>query len=355
MKKFTEKSSRRLTGILTVAAVLLFAAAAGIYFYYTSVNEGYEVTTYSMGSYVQQTLYGSGKENAAQEAANNIAELEDTISWRKEDSDIQRLNTEAGGAFIDVEAVTYSLLELAQDVAQASDGAFDITIAPLSQLWDFDSGKQTVPEATLIERLVPNVDYSRVLLSDGQAALKQQNTAADLGAVGKGAACDVAVKTYEQLGIDRGIIAVGGSVGIYGDKPGGSAWKVAVRDPESSASLGELTLDGGSFISTSGSYEKYFEKAGVLYHHLLDPKTGYPAESSLLSVTVVASSGALSDALSTACFVTDMSRAVLLLSEYSGQNAEAVFVTKDHKIYVTSGLFKAFTLYDDSYEVKSIG
>jgi len=355
MKKLTEKSARRLTGILIIAAVLLFAAAAGIYFYYTGVYEGYEVTTYSMGSYVQQTLYGNGKEDAAREAANNIAELEDTISWRKEGSDIQRLNAEAGGAFIDVEAVTYSLLELTQDVAEISGGAFDVTIAPLSRLWDFDGGKQTVPEATLIEKLIPNVDYSRVLLSDEQAALKLKNTAVDLGAVGKGAACDVAVRTYEQLGIDRGIIAVGGSVGIYGDKPGGSAWKVAVRDPESSASLGELALNGGSFISTSGSYEKCFEKDGVLYHHLLNPKTGYPADSSLLSVTVVASSGALSDALSTACFVTDMDRAVLLLSEYSGQNAGAVFVTKDSEVYVTSGLFEAFTLYDDSYEVKSIG
>lgn len=355
MKKLTEKSARRLTAILIAAAIVLFAAAAGIYFAYTAINEGYEVTTYSMGSYVQQTLYGNGKENAAQEAANNIAQLEDTISWRKEDSDIQRLNAEAGGSFIDVEDVTYSLLELTQDVAKSSDGAFDITIAPLSQLWDFDSGKGTVPEASLIERLVPAVDYSRVLLSDGQAALKQKNTAVDLGAVGKGAACDVAVKTYEQLGLDRGIVAVGGSVGIYGDKPGGSPWKVAVRDPESSASLGELALDGGSFVSTSGSYEKSFEKDGVLYHHLLDPKTGYPAESGLLSATVVADSGALSDALSTACFVTDMQKALLVLEEYSGQSCGAVFVTKNREVYVTSGLFDSFTLYDDSYEVKSIG
>lgn len=354
MKKLTEKSARRLTGILIAAAVLLFVAAAILYFYYTNANEGYEVTTYSMGSYVQQTLYGSGKEEAAAEAADNIAKLEDTISWRKEDSDIQRLNAGAGGSFIDVDPVTYSLLELTGDVAEASGGAFDITIAPLSQLWDFDSGRKIVPEDTLIGQLLAAVDYSRVLLSDGKAALKQKNTAVDLGAVGKGAACDVAVKTYEQRGISRGIVAVGGSVGIYGDKAGGGKWKVAVRDPESTASLGELALDGGSFVSTSGSYEKSFEQDGALYHHILDPHTGYPAESGLLSVTVVAQSGALSDALSTACFVTDLNRALLLLSEYSEQGAEAVFVTTDREVYVTDGLRDAFTLYDDRYEVKSI-
>src|SRR5699024_9207852 len=124
--------------------------------------------------------------------------------------------------------------------------------------------------------------------------------------IGKGAACDAAVQMYQESGAEAGIVAVGGSIGLYGEKPDGSLWRLGVRDPNSgddrAEAMGLLDLASG-FVSTSGSYEKTFTENGKTYHHLLDPKTGYPAESGLVSVTVVAKSGALSDALATAVFV----------------------------------------------------
>lgn len=315
-------------------------------------SNSYQVTTYSMGSYVQQTLYGSGKEDAAQSAANAVAVLEDLISWRVEDSDIQKLNAAAGGEFVELESTTYQLLLLASDVYETSGGAFDITIAPVSQLWDFDSEKNVVPDTQLIEKLLANVDGSAIKLSDdNMAALYSSDNAVELGAIGKGAACDAAVASYESTGISAGIISVGGSVGVYGSKLFGKAWSIAVRDPEGSGGMGTLSIKTG-FVSTSGSYEKGFEQEGVWYHHILDPETGYPAESGLISVTVwTASSGALSDALATACFVVGLEDSLELLEIY---DAEAVFITEENEVLVTDGLRDQFELGSEDYHMGEI-
>ena len=150
------------------------------------------------------------------------------------------------------------------------------------------------------------------LKEDGTAALQSHSAALDLGSVGKGAACDAAVAAYKEAGVDRAVVAVGGSVGVWGEKPFGQLWNIAVRDPDSEGSLGTLSVPSG-FLSTSGSYEKQFEEDGVTYHHILDPKTGYPAESGLVGVTIWSDSGVLSDALSTACFVLGMEESLPLL------------------------------------------
>lgn len=163
--------------------------------------------------------------------------------------------------------------------------------------------------------------------------------------MGKGAACDAAVAAYEESGVNRAVVSVGGSVGVYGEKPGGQPWTIALRDPDTEGSLGTLSLASG-FLSTSGSYEKQFTEDGVTYHHLLDPGTGYPAESGLLSVTVWSGSGTLSDALSTACFVLGLEDSLPVLEQF---DSEAVFITEDHQIYVTEGLADAFFLKGEGY------
>ncbi len=340
MKKPSPKTVNRLLltlGVLLIAAAVVIFAATG--------GHGYTVTTFSMGSYVQQTVYGAHREEAAASAADAVQSLENLLSWRVEDSDIFRLNQHAGQDFIPIEEQTAEVLRTALSVCEASGGALDITIAPISRLWDFDENPH-VPEAGQIQRFLPQVDFTTLgILDDGTAALRKLNTALDLGAVGKGAACDAAVAAYGESGASRGIVAVGGSVGIYGQKPFGQPWVIAVRDPAGSGALGELRLRSG-FISTSGSYEKSFVEDGKTYHHLLDPATGYPAESGLVSVTVVSDGGALSDALSTACFVLGAEKSLPVLAAF---DAQAVFVTEDGRVLVTAGLEEAFTLTADGY------
>ena len=344
LEKLSEKQAKRITVVLLILGIALLACTAILTI---GSGKGYEVTTYSMGSYVRQTVYGKEREEAARQAANAVAGLEDLISWRVEDSDIQKLNAQAGKEFIPVESQTWQLLKLSLSVCEASSGAFDITIAPLSQLWDFDDNPH-LPKPSLIKAMLPQVDYSTLsLLEDGTAALRNSGTAVDLGAVGKGAACDAAVEIYRQNGVDRAIIAVGGSVGLFGEKPFGEPWKITVRNPENTGGMGELRLQEG-FVSTSGSYEKTFtdEDTGKVYHHLLDPKTGYPAESGLVSVTVWGKSGALSDALSTACFVLGLEDSLPLLKEFG---AGAVFLTEEHQVYVTENLAEAFSVSSSEY------
>lgn len=341
--RITEKQARVLTLCLLGAAVVLLGAA--LWLNLRAGGSGTTLTTYAMGSYIQQTVYGAGAEEAAQHASSAVTELENLISWRVEDSDIATLNQEAGGELQDINPQTWDILNTALQVCQASGGAFDITIAPISWLWDFDENPR-LPQAETIEALLPAVNYENVsLLEDGTAALQTHSTALDLGAVGKGAACDAAVAAYEESGVNRAVVSVGGSVGVYGEKPGGQPWTIALRDPDTEGSLGTLSLASG-FLSTSGSYEKQFTEDGVTYHHLLDPDTGYPAESGLLSVTVWSGSGTLSDALSTACFVLGLEDSLPVLEQF---DSEAVFITEDHQIYVTEGLADAFSLTGEGY------
>ena len=175
-----------------------------------------------------------------------------------------------------------------------------------------------------------------------------------MGALGKGIACDTAKDVLSASGIKRALISVGGTVLTYSDGNDyywHDGWGVAVRTPETnnSSPLLRIHLTETKVISTSGDYEKYFEKDGVRYHHILNPETGYPAGSGLKSVTVVADSGLVADGLSTACFVLGIEKSRPLLEKY---NAGAVFVDSENNVYITDGIYDDCTLLNDSYTVK---
>lgn len=341
MKNINKSKLFTVAGLVIAMALIVCAVIIWV------TPSGYSVTTYSMGSYVQQSVYGKNKEAAAKLAANEIAELENKISWRIAGSEVERLNLNAGTDFIEIDEDVYLLLSTARDVASKSDGAFDVTIAPLSRLWNFDSEEQFIPNKDSIEKAAQDVNYRNVLMQENnKVALKTELTAIDLGAVGKGAACDKAAEVYKELGVSNAVISVGGSVGVYGKKAFGQPWVIGVRNPDGEGVMGEISIREG-FVSTSGSYEKFFISDDVLYHHLLDPQTGYPADSGLLSVTVVAETGALSDMLSTACFVLGYEKGVALLESY---NADAVFITEDKKVYVSDGLKGKFKITNESYD-----
>ena len=348
MKKPQRLSRRALFYGLTVFGVLLICVGAVLLV--SLRDSGETVTTFSMGSYVQQTVYGGNAIENAGLAANAVAQLDDLISWRKEGGDVSELNRLAGTDFTGVDPRTEQVLTTSLSVCEASGGAFDITIAPISRLWDFDENPH-LPDETLLNRFLDKVDYTSLsVLGDGTAALRRVDTALDLGAVGKGAACDAAVAVYRNTGVTRAVVAVGGSIGLYGEKPFHEPWVIAVRDPFSDGMIGTLSLPGGNFVSTSGDYEKCFTENGKTYHHILDPATGYPAESGLSGITVVSDSGTLSDALSTACFVLGLDQGAALLKKFS---AEGIFITADKRIFVTQGLRESFqpTASDAAWEI----
>jgi thiamine biosynthesis lipoprotein len=282
------------------------------------------------------------------------------ISREAEGSEISRLNAQAGGTVV-VSDEFAGYLETALSLAEGSSGAFDPTIGQLTELWGFDEGRDTVPPDAEIQALREGIGYGRVSL-EGTTVSMPAGMLLDLGAIGKGLGCDeVEAFLAGRSSVTGAIVNLGdSSILTFGEKGNGEDWNVAIANPavsdpaapapESDDFLGVLALTGTNHLSTSGDYEQYFEVDGKRYHHILDPVTGYPAKSGLRSVTVVSGSGALSDALSTACFVLGAERGWELVRDYG---AEAVFVDDENKVYVTAGLWDRFKLLADDYTLEA--
>lgn len=312
-----------------------------------SEPEKYTSSFIAMGTICSSIVYSTG-EDITEEVTELLKQIEEEyISWRVEGSEINKLNASAGKQPLQVSAKLAQMLENTLDISKKSKGALDPTLGRIARLWDIDGDNPRVPEPQEIASLLCQDGYKKIQIQDRQSVtLEDEKVSIDLGAVGKGIGCDEAVDFLkQQKDVSGGVISVGGSIVTYGEKPDGSSWNVAINDPEESGEsyLGVLNLTGEHFVSTSGDYEKYFEQDGVRYHHILDPKTGYPAESGLCSVTVITDNGLLSDGLSTACFVLGLEEGMKLVEEYQ---AEAIFVDKEEQIYCTDGIKDAFTLMD---------
>ena len=301
----------------------------------------YTHTDTAMGTIINQTIYG--KEDVTKDVLSVITDLEeDMLSWRVENSEISQINASAGledGVVLSASMQEY--LTTILDVAEKSEGNFDPTIGKITRLWNIDEQNTVIPKQSEIDKLLPDVGYQKLTLSSGRLYLPE-NSSLDFGAVGKGIACD---SIYELLAdsenVSGGVVSVGGSIVTYGEKPDHSNWNVAITHPrEESSYLGSVSVPGGTFLSTSGDYERYVEVDGVRYHHIMNPHTGYPANSGLCSVTIVSDNGLLSDALSTACFVLGAEDGMTLAKQY---DVEALFVTTEQEIIMTDGMEKIFT------------
>ena len=301
-----------------------------------------------------------------------VETLEALLSRTDGGSEISRLNG-ADGQETPLSYPTAALLAAAKDYSLATDGAFDPTVAPVMDAWGFTTDSPRVPDAGTLSALLPLVDSAALTVSvpapgeDGSAQLAP-GQAADLGGIAKGYASDWVEAALRRNGAQRAMVYLGGNVLVLGTKADGSPWRVAVQDPaDTSAYAGVLALTD-AFAVTSGGYQRYFEENGVRYQHILDPKTGYPAESGLTSVTVVAAangpdydsetpapgSGAMCDAFSTALFVMGEEKA-LNFWRTSGYDFGLVLVTEDGRVLVTEGLADRFEQTEGSaYRYESI-
>lgn len=343
MKRFRWISGVLLCGILSTQMVIPVLAKEEV--------QKYTNTDFAMDTVVSETLYTTGDDINAS-IGNKLREIESgLLSWTEEDSQISKLNA-AAGETTEVSDELAGYLAQIEQLAEDSDGAFDPTIGRIIRLWDIDGEDPHIPEQSELDDLLKDVGYQKVTLNGNKVTL-EKDTTLDLGATGKGIGCDV-IADYlkDQKDVTGMILNLGGSsVMAYGQKPDDSQWKVAVTDPRDTEGdyLGAIAIEGGEFLSTSGDYEKYFMEDGKRYHHILDPKTGYPVWNGLTSVTVVCDSGLFADGLSTACFVLGMDDALELLEKY---DADAMFVDEDKNIYLTPGMEERFELMKDSYTVK---
>lgn len=330
-------------------------------------NKSDTLYDFAMGTSVSVTIYSGDKmsatdaDNLARQIVEEIKALDtELISWREETSELAILNEHLAASeeqeAYDVSAELYEVLSESYSICEDSAGALDITIRPLLDCWGIENASADtfdIPSDGAIKAALADVGYEKISIAGDEkdnpeddskkysvrCTSKEGSIIIDLGSTGKGYALDVVRKTLDKLDVKGAIIAVGGSIMAYGEKGDGTAWKIGIRDPRGSVDemLGylEISCDDYICVSTSGDYEKYIEKNGARYHHILDRDTGYPADSGLSSVTIVCKSGTDSDGLSTACFVLGMEASKKLLQEY---DAEAVFVDLNGVVTVTDGL-----------------
>ena len=223
--------------------------------------------------------------------------------------------------------------------SELTDGAFDVTIAKVSSLWDFTSGEKIVPDASAIEEGLKTVDYKNICL-EGNVAYIKNDAAVDLGAIAKGYIADKAAEFLREEGVTSAIINLGGNnvvIGKKDDRP----FRIGIQKPTATTGefSGVLNLEDISAV-TSGAYQRFFVLDGVTYHHILDPETGYPAESDIASVTIICENSADADALSTSCFILGIEKATELMD--SIDYACAVFIDHEGNIILTDGTEKYF-------------
>ena len=278
----------------------------------------------------------NGKEDPAKvidDCFNYIRQLEKILSRTVQNSDIAMLNKVSGGEVL-ISDETEEVLEKSILYSSLTDGAFDVTIAKVSGLWDFTSGEKIVPDSSAIEEGIKTVDYKNINL-DGNVASLKNGAAVDLGAIAKGYIADKATEFLKEKGVTSAIVNLGGNnvvIGKKGDRP----FRIGIQKPTSTTGefSGVLNLEDMSAV-TSGAYQRFFVLDGVTYHHILDPKTGYPAESDIASVTIICKSSTDADALSTSCFILGVDKAVELMD--SLDYACAVIIDVNGNIILTDG------------------
>jgi thiamine biosynthesis lipoprotein len=314
-------------GAILIAAVILIA-----FYLREPVLTVSTYRSFTMGSSLEIKLYGTDDEKISESIFAAVDKLDQKISRTVEGSEINAFNASKSPAILTeppaFSAQVMRLLEKCWTVEDASGGAFSSSLGELIDLWGFNGEEPHIPSDAQIQAALAKGIFTPMTL--------------DLGAAGKGAGCDEAAHVLRKtLPKNSGaVVNLGGNIFAFGSK-NGKAFEIALRDPFlPNGAIGTFTIDpenykNGYFISTSGSYEKFFEQEGVRYHHILDPKTGYPAQSGLVSVSVLTANGAYGDILSTACFVLGYENALPLLQKYG---AEAVFVLESGEVKITKGL-----------------
>ena len=351
--QFNRKAKQVNMHIVLSIVLLFFVTLVLIFFFmFYGDDKSYELTNVAMGTYVKQTVYSKDGQAICDETIKQVAKLESCLSCRKRGSEINSLNSNAGGiGWVDVNDTTLSILLSCKDVYEKSEGAYDPTMFELYSLWGFDTKSPRVPSDGEIKSALKKVngDVLKINADVNRAKIFERGVGVDLRGVQRGAACQLAIKVYQRLKANAAIISIGDVVGVYGTKKDGKPWNIALRDQLSSEdknkSFAAIKMKEG-FVSSVGINDS-FTKNEKTYVGVLDPHTGYPVDGDMVSVSVWHKDGVLANALANACFVMGKDKAISLLEKY---NAQAIFVYKDKTCFVTSNMDENFVLTDSSYK-----
>lgn len=316
---------KRLTALLS-ASILLLSGCSGLP---RERSQTYTDTLFDTVISVQ--IFDSVDEDVLKGCEKLCKKYDSMFSNKIEDSEISRINS-AGGNPVEVSKETIKLIKKGIYYSEMSDGAFDITIAPVSSLWDFKAETPSVPSPEAIAEAVSHVNYENIIIRDNTVKLTDPHAGIDLGAIAKGYIADRIKDYLEEEGVRHAMINLGGNVLAMGSKLDGSDYNIGIQKPfdETGEPITSVKISDKSVV-TSGIYQRYFKADGKIYHHILDPNTGYPCENNLYSVTILTDSSLTADALSTTCFLLGYDRGMKLINQLD--NVDAVFITNDNQIH----------------------
>lgn len=330
----TKQKSLSFTAAI-VAVSVLFSALSGCS---SSQDTKISKSDFVLNTVATVTLYGETDETIIDDCFELCRYYEALLSRTDENSEIYKLNSRE---ISEVSDETAEVIKRGLEYGALSNGKFDITIEPLSALWNFTSDTPSVPSEEDILEAKAKLDYTAVSVLGNTVSFSKDYTRLDLGAIAKGYIADKLKELLVSRGVERAIVNLGGNVLCIGGKTETENFTVGIQYPFGEGSIASVSVRDLSVV-TSGTYERYFEENGKLYHHILDPDTGYPVENDLLSVTIIGASSCDCDALSTTCFLLGRQAGTELIESMDGYYA--IFVTDDYKLYFTEGAQSALNI-----------
>ena len=311
-------------------------------------NQKCQNQLFAMDTYMEFTAYGKNSEKAVDAAIEEVQKLDAMLSAENSKSEVYALNEQGNLQATDDLA---ELILRGKEIYQETDGLFDDTIYPVMKLWGFPTGNYHVPTAAEVQKKLALVDGNKVEIQTRDSDKKGRDSKEkakfvtlgadqqiDFGGIAKGYTGQKLAELFQEYGVSSALVSLGGNIQAIGTKPDGSSWKVGIRDPKGGQQdyIGVLSVKNQAVV-TSGGYERYFEKNGETYIHIINPRTGYPADGDLLSVTIVSKDGTLADGMSTALYIMGYEKACQFWRQHR-EEFNVILVTDDGKIHISENL-----------------
>ena len=310
-----------------------------------------------MGTICTVQIFDSKDNAIIDKCFNRLKELENLLSINKPGTELDKINEMAGKEPVKVSDDTFNIIKSGIEYGKLSKGHFDITIGPIVKLWGIGTDHGRLPKDNEIQQEKSLINYEDIVLNEKEKTvfLKNPKMIIDLGGIAKGYAADSLNNILAENKIESAMINLGGNLYIRGNNPNGNQWRIGIQDPNNvedtpnaTNTVGNLLISNKSLV-TSGTYERFIIVDGKKYHHIMNPKTGYPYENDLLSVSIISDKSIDGDALSTATFALGCEEGLKFIN--SLDNIEAIFITKDNKVYTSKNLEGKFNVTNNKYKL----
>ncbi len=349
MMKLIKKISFIILSLICITSSLFFYGC-------TKKNmEPVEKTEYMLGTICSITVFDGNKDQAISAAFKRIKDIENKMSVNKEGTELDAIGDKAGKDYVKVSDDTLYVLQKGKYYSEQSGGVFDITVGPLVKLWGIGTDKAKVPSLEEINEKKALINYRNLIIDekDKKVMLNKAGMSLDLGGIAKGYAADEAARILKENDVKHAIVNLGGNILAINDNPEGRPWGIGIQNPfeprgGTENALGVVNVSNKTVV-TSGIYERFVEKDGKKYHHILNPFTGYPMDNSLASVTIVTDVSIDADAATKNIFFKGIEKGPEYIKTLKG--VEAIFVTKNKEVYVTDGLKENFKLTNNEFKL----